>query len=592
MTTEIAFVLLLAAGAAVLFVTERFSSDVVAMLVLALLLVTGTVSVSGGLAGFSSQATVSVAAMFVLSAGVERSGAMRHVADLLTRVERASVVPLALVLMATVGVLSAFVNNTAIVAILVPVVLKICRETGRSPSRLLMALSFSSMFGGVCTLIGTSTNLLASSLLEAEGLRPFGMFELSRIGLVLFGAGLAYMTLLGVQLIPNRRTEPTVTESYGVASYLTEVVLGEGAASVGKSLSDAPIAAETELEIVELRRAGVPVRPLEPDVVLERGDAVTLRGPIRKIDDLRRREGVAISTKAIGERELEGRDQSLIEAVVGPTSALVGHTVADVQARELQGGLVLALRHHRHLLRDQLAKQKLRPGDVLLLALDRKAIEPLRQKRRFVLFTEVARPSKPTKKTLLATGILIAVVALAAVGVVPIVVSATAGALAMVLLKCLDAEEAYQAIDFRVLVLLAGMLALGEAMQSSGAAILLAGGIIKAAGPFGPFALVSSLYLLTALLTELMSNNATVVLLTPIAIATAEHFGLDPRPLVIAVAVAASTSFMTPIGYQTNTMIYGPGQFRFADFARVGAPLNLIFWVLASLIIPLAYPLR
>jgi di/tricarboxylate transporter len=590
MSFELTVVVIVAVAAAALFITGRLPPDLVALLVMVSLLCTGVVTVSEGLAGFSNPATVTVGAMLVLSAGVERSGALRFAAGLLARMATRSMTSLQPLLMAFVGTLSAFVSNTAVVAVLMPVILRFCERSGRSPSRLLMLLSFASMFGGVCTLIGTSTNIVASSIVDAHGLEPFGMFEFTQLGLVFFGVGILYMSLVGARLVPERRGPDGLARLYGMGDYLTEIVLAEGALSVGKRLRVSPLATEAAIEIIGVRRASQDHSPPDLDLVLEAGDVLTVRGSVEKLAKAVEREGVSLRLESHGAAELIAHDSCLVEAVVGPSSRLVGRSIRAVQLRELYGTVVLALRHHERLDYETFADTPLHSGDVLLLRLKRPALELLSRSRLFLLLSEVPFPVVHPRKIALVTVVLLAVVLSAALGLVPIVVSAVTGAVALVLLRCLEIQDAYDAIDWRVLALLAGMLALGAAMERSGAAGLVAQAIIDLVGNHGIRPLIAVLYLATAVLTELMSNNATVALLTPIAIAAGERFGIDPRPMVLTVMFAASTSFMTPIGYQTNTMIFGPGHFRFFDFARVGGFLNVLFWILATLLIPWFFP--
>lgn len=588
MTWEIAIVVAVTVAAIALFISERLPSDLVGGLVMAALLLTGSVSPAEGIAGFASPATVTVAAMFVLSAALSRCGAVQVIGDLLARLSHRGSLVLLLALMASAGLFSAFVNNTAVVAILIPVVLGLSNRSGRSPSRLLMPLSFASMFGGVCTLIGTSTNILADSIMQSRGLPGFGFFEFSGLGLVFFAAGLLYMATLGIHLVPMRGERNAA--ACGLGDYLTQIVLTDGAASIGMRVSESALVRDTDLDVIEIRRDGERIAVPAAALTLRAGDTLLVRGTIQQIAKLRGREGVQLAETRIEEAELATLETRLVEAVIGPASPLIGRTVRELRLQDQFGSTVLALRHHSKLQLDGFKDTLLRPGDVLLLCADRPVIEHLRRSKLFLILTESGQVTYRTRKMALALAIMGGVILAAALGITPIVVSAVVGAIATVVTGCLEIDEAYDAVDWRVLFLLAGMLALGAAMERSGAAAWIAHGIVEAVGELGPRALIAALYLLTAILTEAMSNNATVVLIAPIAIETAQRFGIDPRPLVLAVMFAASTSFMTPVGYQTNTMIYGPGQFRFFDFARVGAPLNLLFWGLAIVFIPWFFP--
>ena len=591
MTGEMLFVLVLTICAVVLFVTEKFSTDIVAMLVMIALLVTGILTPAEGLAGFANTATITVGAMFVLSAGIFRSGAVNFVGKGLGRLARHSSGLMLFVLMVGVGVLSSFLNNTAAVAILIPVVIVVARRADTSPSKLLMPLSFASMFGGMCTVLGTSTNILASSIAEQAGLEAFGMFEFTKLGVIFFAVGVAYMMTWGRRRVPDHRGKGDLTKSFGLGDYLTDVVLLADSKSVGQSLASAPLVKELAVEVLQIVRGGVTLRPT-PRTILREHDVLRIKGDLRTIDELKDRVGVTLATSTTwSDEDLQSTDTRLVEAVVGPSSPLAGKSLAQSNLRENYGATVLAIRQHGALKRGKVRDMKLMPGDTLLIDVPNDQIEHLTQQRVFLLVSRAGIPRFNWPKATKALVIVVSVVVIAATGLLPIVAAAAAGALAMVLSGCISTEEAYGAIEWNVLFLLAGMLALGAAMGKTGASTMLAGGMIDAVGDFGALALLAAFFGITMLLTEVMSNNATVALLLPIAITTAQSIDANPRAFMFAVVFAASSSFMTPVGYQTNTMIYGPGQYRFMDFVRVGAPLNLIFWILGTLLIPWFWPL-
>ena len=591
MTWEIVFVLVLTICAVVLFVTEKFSTDVVAILVMIALLVSGILTPAEGLAGFANTATVTVGAMFVLSAGVFRSGAVNFVSRALGRLARRSSGLTLFVLMVGVGVLSSFLNNTAAVAILIPVVIVVARRADTSPSKLLMPLSYASMFGGMCTVLGTSTNILASAIAEEAGLGAFGMFEFTKLGVIFFAVGVAYMMTVGRKLVPDHRSKGDLTKSFGMGDYLTDLVLQAESKSVGQSLASAPLVEELGIEVLQILRGEDILRPT-PETILREHDVLRIKGDLRTINELKDRAGVTfgMSTKW-RDKDLESTDTRLVEAVVGPSSPLAGKSLAESHLRENYGAAVLAIRHHGALTHGEVQNIKLMPGDTLLMDVPNDQIEHLTQQRVFLLVSRAGIPRFNWPKATKALVIVVSVLVIAATGLLSIVAAAAAGALMMVLSGCISTEEAYGAIEWNVLFLLAGMLALGAAMEKTGASTMLAGGMIDGLGGFGPIVLLAAFFGITMLLTEVMSNNATVALLLPIAITTAHAIDADPRAFMFAVVFAASSSFMTPVGYQTNTMIYGPGQYRFVDFLRVGAPLNLIFWVLGTLLIPWFWPL-
>ena len=591
MTWEIALVLGLTGCAVVLFVTEKFPTDIVAILVMVALLISGVLTPAEGLAGFANTATITVGAMFVLSAGMFRSGAVNFVSKSLRRLARRSSALMLFVLMTSVGVLSSFLNNTAAVAILIPVVIVVARRVDTSPSKLLMPLSFASMFGGMCTVLGTSTNILASGIAEQEGLEPFGMFEFTKLGVIFFAVGVAYMMTVGRKLVPDHRGKGNLTRSFGMGDYLTDLVLLAESKSVGKSLAAAPLVEELGVEVLQVQRGEDTLRP-SAEIILRKHDVLRIKGNLRTINELKDRAGVTFGmSMKWRDKDLEAADTRLVEAVVGPSSPLAGRSLAESQLRENYGAVVLAVRQHGAMTYSEFQHITLMPGDTLLIDVPNDQIEHLTQRRVFLLVSRAGIPRFNWSKAIKALTIVVSVVAIAATGLLPIVAAAATGALMMVLSGCISTDEAYGAIEWNVLFLLAGMLALGAAMQKTGASTMLAGWMIDGVGGYGPIALVAAFFGATMLLTAVMSNNATVALLLPIAITTAQSLDVNPRTFMFAVVFAASSSFMTPVGYQTNTMIYGPGQYRFVDFIRVGGPLTLIFWVLGTLLIPWFWPL-
>jgi di/tricarboxylate transporter len=591
MTPEMAIVLTVLLGAVILFATDRLPADLVAMLVMVSLLLTGVVTPTEGLAGFSNPATVTVGAMFVLSTALFKSGALNFIGRLLLTVGRRSKWVALIVIMLGIGTMSAFVNNTAAVAIFLPVVIAFSRTVKLSPSKMLMPLSFASMFGGVCTLIGTSTNLLVSSIAEQHGQPPIGMFELTPLGLVFFGTGFVYMLAIGVRLIPERRTETDLTEEYEMGEYLVDIILGPSAASIGKPLGQSPIVKELDIEVLDLVRGESRISRPSPAIVLQAGDQLRARTSLARIAEMQERQGVTLVPKAKWKTADGEKDSlSLVEVVIAPFSTLESRSLRDVRFAERFGAIVLAIRHRGRLLHRNLHDMRLRAGDALLLEMPEDRLELLQRDPNFVLVSEPALPRFRRDKIIPAVLIMIGVVTAATIGLMPILVSAVVGSVLMIMTGCLTLEEAYRAVEWKVIFLLAGVLSLGIALEKTGAADLLSMFLVDGIGILGPFAVLAGFYLMTSLLTEAMSNNATAVLLAPVAIATAEAMAISPRPLLMAVAFAASSSFMTPVGYQTNALIFGPGNYRFRDFVRVGTPLNLMFWILATILIPVFWP--
>lgn len=593
MTVEMVLVLIVVLSAVILFITEKVPLDLVALTIIAALMMSRIITPEEGLSGFSNPATVTVGAMLVLSAGLFKSGAVNILGAGLHKLSRYGSRIMTLTMMTCIGAISAFINNTAAVAMLLPVVMETARNMRMAPSKLLMPLSFASMFGGVCTLIGSSTNILVSSIAERYGQPGLGMFEMTQLGLVFFTAGTVYMLAVGVRWIPDRGEEDDLTQRFAMGEYLTEIVLLPEAKSVGTTIADAPLGKDIDLEILEVRRHAGRLQFPGPHTVLQADDILLVRCNAAQITRLQEREGITLKSEMQWrDKDLESDETRLMEAVVAPYSVLDGRSVRGIRFKDNFGATVLAIRHHGELVHENLNTRILRGGDMLLLKVRTDSFKRLRDSPAFVMLSDVGLSTFRPQKLLTALAIIAAVVGAAALNVVPIVISAISGCALLILTGCLTMEEAYQAVEWKIIFLLAGVLTLGVALEKTGTALLLSNWLIATVGLWGPIALVSAFYLITSLLTEAMSNNATAALLTPIAIAAAQSLEVDPRPFLMAITFAASASFMTPVGYQTNTLIYGPGQYTFKDFLRVGAPLNILFWVLATIFIPVFWPFQ
>ncbi|MBP6819953.1 MAG: SLC13 family permease [Acidobacteria bacterium] len=592
MNFEIILVLVVALCAVVLFATEKLSVDLIALLIMGTFLIFGVVSPDEGIAGFSNKATVTVAAMFVISAGLFKTGAVSYLGKFTCDLFKRNYWLGMISVMIAVGFFSAFINNTPIVAVFIPVLLGVAKEIKASASKLLMPMSFASMFGGTCSLIGTSTNILVSSIAEERGQPAFSMFEVAPLGLVMFGVGTLYMLLVGIRLIPDRRAESDLMESYQMQEYIAEVVLLENAPSIGHMVKDAPIAKDIEIIIIGVQRGDEVFAVPPPDLILQAGDVLRVSCNWEEFHQLQERAGVLFKPQyKWHDQDVETKEVKLVEAIIAPSSEFVGRSVAGQSLQDLQfyekfGAAVLAIRHRGKLLREKIADAKLDPGDSLLMEVRADRYNQLRQNTSFIIISDSEQPSYRKNKLILALLIVAGVVLTATLGILPIVVGSIIGAVLLVLTGCMTMEDAYEAIQWRIIFLLAGVLSLEAAMEHSGAAPLISTKIIATVGAWGPVALLSAFYLMTFVFTEIMSNSATAALLTPVAIATAKAMQVSPRPFLVAVMFAASASFMTPVGYQTNTLIYGPGQYKFADFLRVGTPLNLMFWVIATILIP------
>ena len=590
MSIDALIVFALLGVAVVLFVSDRVPFDVAALTILATLLLTGIVTPKEGLSGFSNTATVTIGAMFVLSEALRRTGALNRLSDLFSEYGRGNFWITLSLMMGGIGVVSAFINNTAAVAIFIPVVIRVASELGVSASKLLMPLSFASMFGGVCTLLGTSTNILVSSLAQEHGAEPFGMFEFAPLGVIFLVVGFAYIYTVGIPLIPARREGDDLTSDYNMQAYLTDVVLDERSASVGDTLDESHLTDDLDLDVLQiLRSTDAPIRR-NMDAALEAGNVLRIRGSIEEIERLVEREDVSLRpAREWYDVDLEGGPDTLVEAVAAPDSSLERERISDVDFQDRFGAVPLAIRRHDELRQEDLGDVRLEGGDAVLLDIRQERTHEVEDDPSFVLATEVDVPQYRRRRIPVAIAILAGVVLTAAVNLLPIVVSALTGCILMVLTGCITTEEAYQAINWKVILLLAGVIPLGTAMENSGAADILSEVLLGTLQPLGPTAVLSGFFLASTLLTNVISNQATAALLTPIAIQAAGTLGVSTRPFLMAITYAASLSFMTPVGYQTNTMIYGPGQYKFTDFTKVGTPLNVILWILGTILIPLIW---
>ena len=583
MTVEGLLVVAILLGIVVLFVSEKYPLDIVAMLGLGLLLVLGLVTLQEGFSGFSNPATLTVACMFVLGAGVQKTGATAAVGRLMVRFSRNHYTAL-VVIMVTITIMSAFVNNTAAVAVFIPLVTILAERRRISASKLLIPLSYASQFGGVCTLIGTSTNLLVSSISEQAGYGSFSMFEFTRMGLILFVAGVAFFLVFGKWLLPDRQRKE-LAATYQLGEYVTELRVRDNSPLVGKSVLESRLGEDhdiTVLRVLDTDDDGwAPLRRvIQPD------DVLLVHGSLPDLIRLRGTMGLRIDADfKLRDETLQTEDLRLVQALVAPDSGLIGRTLKEADFRNRYKALVLAMQRKGETFNDKLRSIKLDMGDALLIQAHETVIRDLRRSSDFIVLDEVPG-SALRHKAPLAIGILAAVVGLAAFDVLPILAAALLGCVALVMTRILRPEEVYQAINWQVIFLLAGVLPLGIAMNTSGVAGVMAEHAVGWVGDLGPVAVLAAIYLLAALMTETMSNAAAAVLLAPIAISTAEQIGVDPRPLLMAITFAASTGFSTPVGYQTNTMIYIPGGYRYTDFLRAGMPLNILFWILSTIFIP------
>jgi di/tricarboxylate transporter len=576
-------------GAMALFVTEKLRVDVVALLVLVVLVISGLIKPNQALSGFANPATATVAAMFVLSAGLARTGLVDWLGRSINRIAGRSPTQLLLILCITIAVISAFVVNTATVAIFIPVTIVLASARRIPPSRMLIPLSYASQFGGVCTVIGTSTNILVNSIAVSNGLAGFDLFEFAPLGLIMLAVGVIYLVAISGWLLPKRKGDYQQLDKYRLVDYVIELRVTKKSPLMKKTWEKLSAEELKGIELIKIIRDDKAMwRPLKS--VMREGDILLLYGNADTLIKIKENYNLETTDARVRDKHMSSEDYKLIEALVPPRSVIEGRTLRGSSFNRRFGCTVLAIQRRGKVIKDRLSDVRFDGGDSLLLQCNTREMKRILKSDDLIVTNELTDLHVRKNRSFIALGIMVAVVALAAFKVMPIMIAALVGAVGMVLTRCLSIEEAYKAIDWKVIFLLGGILPLGMALQQTGTASLLANSIMQPLVKLGPIYILAAFYLITALMTETMSNNAAAILLAPIALSIAAILGVSPRPFLIAITFAASTSFATPIGYQTNTMIYAPGGYRFLDFTKVGVPLNIIFWITAVLLIPLLWP--
>jgi len=585
MTLPIFLALALVLAAAVLLIADRLRPDLVALLVLVVLGLTGLVAPADLFSGFSRAAVITILALYIITAGLERTGATRGLGQQLGRLAGSSEARAVLVVMVATAVLSLMMNTVAAAAVLLPATVGLARQAGLRPSRLLMPLSFGALLGGMATLF-TTANLLASAALVDHGYRAFSVLDFLPTGLPLAVAGILYMVFIGRRLLPSRqiggqegplRPTGTLAESYGLRQAISGAYVKPGSAMAGLSLAEGQWGEQLALNVVGISRGGnVDLAPARSEEVLE-GDIVLFTG-ICDQPDLDR-YGLVLTQAPEFKGNLASERVSLVEVTLAPRSNFAGKTLRELHFRDKYDLTVLAIWREGNTLRDALGDIPLRFGDALLLQGRRSKMELLRDEPALLVLEEDTGPNDLSRRAWIAIALTAAAFVLAAFNVLPIAESAFAAAVFMVLFGCVDMNDAYHAIEWRTIFLIAGMLPLGLALASTGAAALVGTGLVAALGALGPLAVAGGLFWAATLLTQVLSGQVTPVVLAPIAIATAQRLGTDPRGVVMAVAMGCSTAFLTPISHSANLLVMGPGGYRFKDYARVGLPLTIILFI-------------
>jgi di/tricarboxylate transporter len=564
-------------------------ADVLFLGAVVLLAALGVITPKEAFAGFANEGMLTVAALFVVAAALRETGVMDFVADRLLgriRTEAGALAALAAVLIP----LSAVLNNTPIVAIMTPVVITWCRQRQVSPSRLLIPVSFLTILGGCCTLIGTSTNLVMQGLMQQNQIEPMTLLELGWVGVPCAVAGVVYLMTVGRRLLPDRKE---LIEQLGESrrEYLVEMLVQPGSRLVGKAVADAGLRHLPGLFLIEIDRNGQIIAPVEPDEILQANDRLVFTGVVSTIVDLEKIAGLVPATDATYQIDpAKRRGRRLCEAVISPTSPLVGQTVREADFRTLYDAAVVAVHRNGARVTNKVGDIELRPGDTLLLQTGHDFARSYRNNPDFYLVSDVpgSRPLRPDKAWI-AVLLFAALVAGMIVDDRRIMIFAFLTAGLMTAARCISVVEARRSVEWPVLIAIAASFGVGTALEKSGIAEAFAGLLVQGTRPFGPVATLAAVYLGVQVLTEIISNNAAAVLAFPFCLATAEQLGVSERPFLIAVTLAASQAFASPIGYQTHMMVFGPGGYRFGDFLRIGIPLNLLLAVIVIVVIPLVW---
>ncbi len=589
MTFEIIVVFLILVLAVIAFVTERIRHDLIGLLVVVLLGLTGVLEPDDLLHGFGNRAVVTIGAMFVLSAALTRTGMVSALSSKLTEYSRGSPTRFLVFSTVTVCVMSAFINNTPVVLVFIPAVLTVCAKVGKSPSKFLMPISFASMLGGSCTLIGTSSNILVSSISESAGQGAISMFEFSQVGIVIVIGGMAYLLLLSFRMLPDRVTIASTVSSDAAKEYVTQVHLGSDSNLVGQTLGETPFG-KSRVSVVELIR-GEQIRRLDRKTNLEVGDILLVRGDLNEILELDRQHSVTITpelTERVG--DVTRVEMTLFELMVAPDSNLIGQRCSSIGLRQEYDVSIFAIQRRGKHHQKEIGAIELKMGDILLVRGSIEEASRLRESNEFILLEGVHEKREERHKAPVAIATIAVIILLASFGVFPISVLSLGGVVVVLMARLLTPREVYRAVDWPVLVLIAGMIALGDAMAKTGALDLVATQLISGVGSLGPHVTLWVFYIMTGVLSLLILNKPAAALMAPLAVILAQQLNVDPKPFIMAVAFAASTAMATPMGYQTNLLVYGPGGYHFKDFVRFGLPLNLLVGVIACLLIPWVWP--
>ena len=585
--------------ALIAFVAEWLPVDLTALSVAVVLMLVGLVTPDEGVSGFSNSATITVMAMFILSSGITRTGVIQTVRDWLVNWGGKNPSRQIFALGIIVGPISAFINNTAVVAIFLPIVEDWCKKQKISVSKLLMPLSFVTVLAGMITLIGTSTNIVASGISKKLGYGEFHLFQFTLLGIITFGVGLVYLAIAAPRILPDRKPVEGefLAENYGLKDYLTEVIIPPTSSLIGRSLRDSGLQRKFDIDILELVRNKVHLPQPFVDKVLQAGDILIVRSSREDLLKIRDERGIEILPDVQFQNEnlteaISSGEEKIAEVMILSNSRLIGSTLKDLRFRQRYNATVLAVRRGAETLKGRLGKIPLRFGDLLLVQGPKQSFLGLQTTRELLVLEEKDVENLRRDKAWIALAITLGVIVIAALDWAPILVTSLAGVILMVITGCLKPGEVYGSVRWDIIFLLAGLIPLGIAMDNSGTTAWMAKYLVGAGGNLSGYWILLFFYLITSFLTEILSNNAAVVLMIPVAVEVAKTLGLNPYAFMFAVTFAASNSYLTPIGYQTNTMVYAPGGYKFLDFTRLGLPLNIILSIITPWLIILIYGLK
>ena len=592
---EILIVLSLIVLAFSLFVTEKFPLDVTALLILSILLLGQFLTPEEAISGFANPAVITIGLLFILSYSLQKTRVLEYLIIRINKlVSRSKNLGLGVYLL-TIAIASALMNNTAIVAIFMPVTIRLAHQYKISPSKLLIPLSYAAIMGGTLTLVGTSTNLLVNAIYVDNGGESLGMFEFARYGWIPLIIGLAYIIWIAPLILPSRTITSSLTKSYHMAGYLTEMKISIDSPLVGKTCRERNVNQNYDVMVLDIQRDGRLISTNVGEELIQAGDILFVKGTIESFLRMKEVEKTSLLTdEKLTQKELEQEDNVLVECMLTDKSDIIGKTLMQSNFRKRFRTFILAIRRDGSIIRKKVAHVILHTYDTLLIYGRRKQIDKLASSGDFILLGEVKADLVKSRYWWVSIFVIISTIILAAFGILPILKGAIISAVILLLFRIISPNEAYQSIHWQVIVLIAALIPLGIVIKSTGTDIFIGELISKVVADFSPnkqpYVLLGLIYLITMILTEVSSNTATAIIMAPIVMAVTNHMGIDARPFIFAVCFAASASFITPVGYQTNLMVYGPGGYKFSDFIKVGMPLSIIFWLLAILFIPIIWP--